>query len=793
MPRLKGHPTTRSAVAVLVALHALLAAALLAVAAIPDGRPAAAQAEPVLFDDLAIHAMDLDFGREDWAAALEGLGEGQYLPASLTALGQTLPEVGVRLKGNSSQNGSQLKKPLKVSLDAFVDGQELAGYDVFNLNNAFVDPTFVREPLAFRALRPYMPTPASGWVRLNVNGEPFGFYVLGQRIEGRFLNAWFASNDGILFQADRPDDAVAGQGQPPRPQMSLHDGGPRSQELSPARRAPASRHQGPGGQGGFRSDLAWLGEDVAAYKAAYQLQTDADDDAPWEALRELTRALDAPESDGGPPSAERLEVLRAHLDVDGALWYLAGQNLFTNFDSYYSRHNYFLYRAEEDDRFHVLAWDMNESFGVFPGAGIDPGDSAAVARTDPFLFAGDATSRPLIRRLLGAPETRADYLAHYRTLLRRAFQPADLAAQAAAWHDLTRDAVRDMPNALYPFDTFDRGLREDLRLGSGGMGGRAVPALLGVADARAVFLSARADMAVPGGAGQPRLAHDPLAPTAGQVVTVTLAWQGGEAPSAALLEARVDGGRELRLPMTAGTSGWTAVLPAGARGDQVAYRVRLAWPDGRARFVPEGAWQDPGTARYTVAGISLPPGEPGAVVINELQADNGDTIVDPAGEHDDWIELLNRSDAPASLAGLFLSDDPEDPFAFALPDVVLGAGERLLIWADGDVDQGPEHTPFGLSKGGESLLLSTEAAVVDRVDFGPQATDHSLARIPDATGAFVDCAQPSPAAPNRCDAPPASATPTGTVSATAAPDPSPTPSPTSSAPRWRVFVPAAER
>lgn len=763
-------PASLAAAAALVLL--LVAASTVGRASGP--RPAAAQDEPVLFDDLAIHTMDLDFGRDDWAAALEALADDAYLPADLTALGQTLPDVGVRLKGNSSQNGPAVKKPFKVALDAFVDGQELAGFDVFNLNNAFVDPTYVREPLAFRALRPFQPTPASGWVRLSVNGAPFGFYVLGQRIEGRFLSAWFASNDGDLFQAERSD--AGGAGPLPPPQGAAPD-------------------QGPGGPGGFRSDLSWLGEDLAAYRAAYQLQSCGDGDAPWAALRELTRALDAPEAAGGPADAGRVEAVRAHLDVDGALWYLAGQNLFTNFDSYYSRHNYFLYRAEEDERFHVLAWDMNESFGVFPGAGIDPADSAAVARTDPFLFAESATGRPLVRRLLADPELRADYLAHYRTLLARAFRPGDLAAQSAAWHDLTRDAVRDMPNALYPFDTFDRGLREDLRLGGaggGGAGGRAVPALLGVADARAAYLAGRADMDVPGAGGQPRLAHDPVAPRAGEAVRVAFGWLGDDPPGAARLEWRVDGGREHRLEMAPSEDGWTAELPAGAKGDEVAYRVRAAWPGGRVRFVPEGAWRDPGTARFAVAGAELPPGPAGPVVLSELQADNASTVTDPAGEHDDWIELLNRSVEAAPLGGLFLSDDPEDPFAFALPDIVLGPGERHLIWADGDVEQGPDHAPFGLSKDGERVILSTASATIDRTDFGPQAADRSWARVPDATGAFGDCARPSPGAPNACE-PAATPTSLPTRDATPTSRPTATAAPTGFVPAWRAFVPAAAR
>jgi len=214
---------------------------------------------------------------------------------------------------------------------------------------------------------------------------------------------------------------------------------------------------------------------------------------------------------------------------------------------------------------------------------------------------------------------------------------------------------------------------------------------------------------------------------------------------------------------------------------------------GAAGFLGSSlANKDPGTARYEVAGAPLPPGQAGPIAINELQADNGETIADPAGEHDDWIELLNRSAEPASLLGLYPSDDADDPLAYALPDVTLAPGERYLVWADGDVDQGPEHAPFGLSKDGELLQLATEDAVIDQTAFGPQATDRSWARQPDGTGDFADCARPSPGEANDCAAEPPTATtaPPGTPPT---PTPTATPSPTAEGPRWRAYVPFAER
>jgi hypothetical protein len=155
-------------------------------------------------------------------------------------------------------------------------------------------------------------------------------------------------------------------------------------------------------------------------------------------------------------------------------------------------------------------------------------------------------------------------------------------------------------------------------------------------------------------------------------------------------------------------------------------------------------------ARTAFLRASLPPAAPSSLVINEVLAVNHDTNRDGADETDDWVEILNRSAEPAPLAGLFLSDDPAEPLRFALPDVVLPPGERLLIWCDNDLEQGPDHASFQLDGDGEAIGLYEEVDGIVRVHdflrFGPQSATSPSADPRMAIRASCRCRVRLPAA-----------------------------------------------
>lgn len=169
--------------------------------------------------------------------------------------------------------------------------------------------------------------------------------------------------------------------------------------------------------------------------------------------------------------------------------------------------------------------------------------------------------------------------------------------------------------------------------------------------------------------------------------------------------------------------------------------------DVRARTFDGGNWSAANEARFTVGPI--------AVFINEFLADNETTVEDPdeAGEYPDWVELYNPGPFAVDLGGMYLTDDLTDPTQSPIPaGVSIGAGETLVFWADGDTGQGPLHTSFKLSKGGEAIgLLDTAAfgyAAIDTVVFGAQSTDVSQGRLPDGAGCWIFFDTPTPGTSN---------------------------------------------
>jgi hypothetical protein len=142
--------------------------------------------------------------------------------------------------------------------------------------------------------------------------------------------------------------------------------------------------------------------------------------------------------------------------------------------------------------------------------------------------------------------------------------------------------------------------------------------------------------------------------------------------------------------------------------------------------------------------LSTPQGEnPIRIIINEIMADNTRTLVDPdePQEYPDWIELYNPSSAAVNLGGMFLTDDPGDAQLFRIPDgVTIGPKGYLIFIADGEPEQGPLHTNFRLSKGGESVTLIDKAfrsfRLLDQVEYDGLEADTSFGRFPNGGSAW---------------------------------------------------------
>lgn len=153
-----------------------------------------------------------------------------------------------------------------------------------------------------------------------------------------------------------------------------------------------------------------------------------------------------------------------------------------------------------------------------------------------------------------------------------------------------------------------------------------------------------------------------------------------------------------------------------------------------------------------VAPSAIPPAL-AALRINEFMASNQTALEDPddAGQFPDWIEIYNPGASPVDLANKVAVTDEAagNPTRWPLTrTLVIPANGFIVLYADSEPDQGPNHVDFALSAGGEEIGLfyigGGAAEQIDRYDFGEQTTNVSEGRTADGgpTWAFFNASTP---------------------------------------------------
>ena len=194
------------------------------------------------------------------------------------------------------------------------------------------------------------------------------------------------------------------------------------------------------------------------------------------------------------------------------------------------------------------------------------------------------------------------------------------------------------------------------------------------------------------------------------------------------------------------------VIPGMGMGTEVTYYIRAEDDFGATTTYPTNT--DLAKIKY-VCGY-----EPPNVVINEFMADNSETIEDPQGSYEDWIELYNNSDEPINIADFYITDNLQNPENWykipnTYPDsTTIAPHGFLLLWADNDAEDGITHLPFKLSSSGESIGLFAFYATtpIDTLSYGEQSTDISYGRYPDGSDNWEFFNTPTPGSPNQLNA-----------------------------------------
>ena len=160
----------------------------------------------------------------------------------------------------------------------------------------------------------------------------------------------------------------------------------------------------------------------------------------------------------------------------------------------------------------------------------------------------------------------------------------------------------------------------------------------------------------------------------------------------------------------------------------------------------------------------IPLGSLAGPVINEVQSTNLG-ISDPFGQFPDWIEVYNPDPVNADLSNCYLSDSTSSKLKFRFPtNTILAPGEFLVVWAGSTTDfpnRNPYHATFGISSGGEPVVLTASNGVTILDEYPSLAipAGQSLGRKPDGSGPLHFFGSPTLGAGN---------TTTGTIAETLA-------------------------
>ena len=364
-------------------------------------RFAAAGEAAGLFDEGTLRTIELRFSQEDWETRLEAnkahhdaTGEDRFVLAELTVGDEVFRHVGVQYRGFSSFQGTEgtRKRPFKISLDAVIENQRYDGRDKVILNNSFLDPSRLREVLAYRIARRYIPASTANWVRLHAGTfdsmADLGIYVNVERVDKSFLRGWFRDADGHRYRAEYNAELPA--------------------------------------------NLGWLGQAVAAYDDLYPLKGGAEDGA----YEDLVAVLSAIDEATPEDLAARLEPI---FDLDTTLRMLALQTAIANVDSFLTGQNYYLYQdLYHHGRLTPLPWDMDASFRT------------NLAFSPYFLW----EDHPLAGKILESPYLKERYLTHLRTITETEIDWNTLQPVVSVWREFLEDELFASPHEIHSEDDY---------------------------------------------------------------------------------------------------------------------------------------------------------------------------------------------------------------------------------------------------------------------------------------------------------------------------------------------------
>ena len=305
--------------------------------------------EARLFDQSRVHTIDITM--KDWDGFLETAANEEYADCLITIDGEVYKNVAIRAKGNTSLSSVQQygnnRYSFKVEFDHYQSGMTYHGLDKLSLNNLIQDNTYLKDYVAYTLMgKMDVAAPLCSFVKITVNGEPWGLYLAVEGVEDSFLTRNYGKDHGELY---KPDSISFSVGRGNGFEFDMEKMAEQFPDMSAMGEMPSF-----GGMGSSDVKLVYTDDNPESYPNIFNsAKTDiskADQARLIAALKKLGE---------GDTSA---------IDTDAVIRYMAVHNFLCNDDSYTGMmlHNYYLY--EEDGMMEMIPWDYNLAMGGFSGS-----------------------------------------------------------------------------------------------------------------------------------------------------------------------------------------------------------------------------------------------------------------------------------------------------------------------------------------------------------------------------------------------------------------------------------------
>lgn len=284
---------------------------------------------------------------------------------SSSIFSDTVDTIGFRLRGNTSRYAA--KKSFKIAFNSYTLGQKWKGLEKLNLNGEHNDPSILRSYISAYLLKSgNLPSPRNSYVELYINGEYKGLYYNNEHIDEEFIQKRFINNDdGNLFKAN------------------------------------------------YGADLTYLGTNPNNYDNFYEQKTNGLLNG-YAGLIHFLEVLNTSSNASFPC------LIQEVLDVDHYLKTLAVEVLSGHWDGHaYNKNNFYLYQRPSDNKFILLQYDMDNTFGI---------DWMSVnwATRTIYDWSHPSQPRPLYNRMMDVPYFKDRFTFYVDSFLNTVFNQSNL-------------------------------------------------------------------------------------------------------------------------------------------------------------------------------------------------------------------------------------------------------------------------------------------------------------------------------------------------------------------------------